>query len=153
MSESQFEPQFFEHFEFVRVSIPAALVQAVVGYVVGLAVLYGFGFIINALAPNFSSTQNLTNAVKIAVYSCTPMWVAGILFIVPMLGVLVMLASLYGLYIMYLGFDTPLMETPKDKVAAYCIVSIVVAIVLAVVVFAILSAVVFRPLGGGFRLY
>jgi hypothetical protein len=42
-------------------------------------------------------------------------------------------ASLYGLYILYLGFDTPMMETPKDKIPAYMVLSIVVVVVLYVV--------------------
>jgi uncharacterized membrane protein (DUF485 family) len=60
----------------------------------------------------------------------TPAWVAGILYIVPGLSSLVLLASLYGLYLLYLGFATPMMETPKDKVPAYLGISFVVAVVL-----------------------
>jgi uncharacterized membrane protein len=63
----------------------------------------------------------------------TPAWVAGILYIFPALSILVMLASLYGLYILYLGFDCPIMETPKDKVLGYLVISIIVVIVLTVI--------------------
>ena len=41
-----------------------------------------------------------------------------------------MLAGFYGLYVLYLGFQTPMMDTPKDKVIGYLVVSIVVVIVL-----------------------
>ena len=79
--------------------------------------------------------------MKLAVFSMTPGWIAGVLYIIPMLGILVILANLYGIYVLYLGFNTPLMETPKDKVIIYLIVSIVVIVVLMIVVGVILGAI------------
>jgi amino acid transporter len=75
----------------------------------------------------------MTNALKLAAYSMTPGWVAGILYIIPGLWALGVLASLYGLFILYLGFDTPLMETPKKKIPGYMLLSVVVVAVLYVV--------------------
>jgi hypothetical protein len=118
-----------------------ALLYSIFSYVFSLAAVYGFGWIINALAPNFSSTQNLPNAVKLAVYSMTPAWVAGIFHLIPSLGVLAVLGSVYGIYILYLGFDASLMGTPKEKVPAFCIVSIVVMIVLTVVIGLVLGTI------------
>lgn len=117
-----------------------ALLYVVFSYILGLAVVYALGFIINALAPNFSSTQNPPNAMKLAVYSMTPAWIAGIFNLIPALWGLALLGSLYGLYILYLGFSTPLMGTPKEKVTGYFGVSVVVVIVLMVVVGIILGA-------------
>jgi hypothetical protein len=119
--------------------IGRALANAVLAYVFSLATVYFFAVIVNALAPNFSSLQNMTNAMKLAVYCMTPGWVAGILYIFPVLGILTILASLYGLYILYLGFQAPMMETPRDKVLGYMVISIVVVVVLAVVFGLILS--------------
>jgi len=124
-----------------RWSIGRALSNAVVSYVFALATVYLFALIVNELAPNFGSTKNMTSALKLAVYSMTPGWVAGILYIIPGLWILSVLASLYGLYILYLGFDTPMMETPKDKVMSYMGVSIVVVIVLYVVFSLILGGI------------
>jgi Yip1 domain len=118
-----------------------ALGNAVVSYVFALVAVYIFALIINELAPNFGSTKNLTGALKLAVYSMTPAWVAGVLYIIPGLWVLGILAGLYGLYILYLGFDTPLMETPKNKVVGYLVVSIVVVVVLYVVFYWILGGI------------
>jgi hypothetical protein len=117
-----------------------AFLYVIFSYILNLAVVYGLGFIINALAPNFSSTQNLTGAMKLAVYSMTPAWIAGIFHLIPSLWVLSLLGSLYGLYILYLGFTTPLMGTPKEKVTGYFVVSIVAVIVLMAVVGVILGA-------------
>jgi hypothetical protein len=110
-----------------------ALVNAIVTYVYALAAVFLFALIISELAPNFGSAKNLTAALKLSVYSMTPGWVAGILNIIPGLWIMGILAGLYGLYLLYLGFDTPMMETPKDKVMGYMGVSIAVVIVLYVV--------------------
>ncbi len=110
-----------------------ALGNAIASYVFALAAVYIFALIINELAPNFASAKNMTNALKLAAYSMTPGWVAGVLYIIPGLWILGILASLYGLYILYLGFETPMMETPKDRVLGYMGISIVVVVVLYVV--------------------
>jgi hypothetical protein len=124
-----------------RWSIGRALGNAVVSYVFALVTVYLFALIINELAPNFGSAKNMTSALKLSVYSMTPGWVAGILYIIPGLWILGILASLYGLYVLYLGFDTPMMETPKDKVMSYMGVGIVVVIVLYVVFSLILGGI------------
>lgn len=126
---------------FYRWSVGRALGNAVFTYLFSLATVYLFALIINALAPNFASPQNMISALKLAVYSMTPGWVAGVFYIIPALWVLSLLASLYGLYILYLGFDTPMMDTPKDKVMGYLGVSILVAIGLYVVFGLILGAI------------
>lgn len=126
---------------FYKWSIGRALGNAIVTYIFSLATVYLFALIINALAPNFASPQNMINALKLAVYSMTPGWVAGVFYIVPALWVLGILAALYGLYILYLGFETPMMDTPKEKVMPYLGVSVVVAIGLYVVIGLILGSI------------
>jgi len=135
----------------VRMGLGTSLVRAIFSYVFSLVTVYVFALIIKALAPTFSSAPNQLNAMKLAVYSMIPAWVAGVLYIVPFLEWLVILASLYGLYVLYLGFAAPMMDTPKEKVMGYLVVSIVVVIVLSVVVALILGAIftvggVIRPL-------
>jgi len=109
------------------------LLYAIFSYVLGLVSVYIFGFVINALAPNFGSTQNPTLAMKLAVYSMTPGWVAGIFHIIPALGILAAIGSLYGLYVLYLGLPI-LMDTPKDKALGYFIVIIIVSIVVSIII-------------------
>lgn len=132
-----------------RYGIGKAFFYAIILYVFTIVSVYILGIIINALAPTFSSEKNTDNAMKLAVYSMTPSWVAGVLYIIPFLGILVILAGLYGIYLLYLGFVTPLMNTPKEKVVGYLVVSIVVAIILMVVVGVILGAIF--TVGGVYR--
>ncbi|MFQ6109703.1 MAG: Yip1 family protein [Candidatus Aminicenantales bacterium] len=132
-----------------RYGLGRGILYAILLYIFTLISVYVFGIIINALAPTFSSTQNTTNAMKLAVYCLTPAWVAGILYIIPYLGILVVIASLYGIYLLYLGFTTPLMDTPREKVIGYLVVSVVVVFVLMVVVGIILGAIF--TVGGVYR--
>jgi len=124
-----------------RVSFPYALIWAIISYVLTLIGLYIEGIVINALAPSFGSKQNTVNAYKLAVYASTPAFIAGILNIVPMLGILVFLISLYGIYLLYLGIPV-LMETPPEKAIGYTIVIIVVMIIVNIVIGAIAGTVV-----------
>lgn len=124
-----------------RMGIGSGLLYAILYYVFTLVAIYVFGIVINALAPTFSSKSDATNAMKLAVYSMTPAFVAGAFYIIPFLGFLAILGSLYGIYVLYLGFATPMMDTPKEKVVAYLLVSLVVVVVLWVIIFVILGAI------------
>ncbi|MCK4263792.1 MAG: hypothetical protein KAX27_02515, partial [Candidatus Aminicenantes bacterium] len=64
-----------------------------------------------------------------------------VLYIIPFLGILVFLASLYSIYLLYLGFSAPLLDTPKEKVVGYLVVSVIVVIVLMAVIWIILGAI------------
>ncbi|GAB6184172.1 Yip1 family protein [Thermodesulfovibrio hydrogeniphilus] len=65
----------------IRWSVGNALGHSIVSYVLSLVGVYIVAFIINALAPSFSSQKDITNAVKLSLYSMTPVWIAGILYI------------------------------------------------------------------------
>ena len=125
----------------IRVGFGRALFSAIFLYLMTIVSVYVLGIIINALAPTFSSKQNQENAMKIAVFSMTPAWIAGVFHLIPLLGWLAFLGSLYGIYLFYLGFTSSLMETPPDKVIGYVVVSIVVAFILTSIVWGVLGAV------------
>ncbi len=124
-----------------RFGLGTALLRSILSYGMTLGSVFLLGIIINALAPSFSSKQDQTNAMKLAVFSLTPAWIAGVLSIIPALGILSLLAGFYGLYILYLGLAAGLMETPKEKVTSYLIVILVVTVILMVVVGVILGAI------------
>lgn len=124
-----------------RYSLGSAFLYMILSYVFSLLSVYITGIIINALAPTFNSTQNLNKAMALAVYSMTPYWVAGVLYIVPYLGIVVMLAGLYGLYIMYLGFAEGMLDTPREKLVAFFIVALVVTIFIIIVISVILGGI------------
>ncbi|HUZ13764.1 MAG TPA: Yip1 family protein [Caulobacteraceae bacterium] len=115
------------------------VVGAVAYYVVSLAGVYVIGLIIDALAPNFGGQKNQLLAMKVAVYSFTAYWLAGIFAIFPPVAILGLL-GLYSFYLLYLGLPR-LMKAPADKALGYTVVSIVLGIVVFVVAQAIGGAV------------
>ena len=122
----------------VRYPIVSGLVHAIVAYVLALVGVYVAALVIDWLAPKFQSQKSVIQALKLVAYSMTPMWIAGILMLVPVLGMLAIIAGLYGIYIFYLGV-TPLMKTPADKVVPYMVVSAVVIIVIQIVIGAVVG--------------
>ena len=123
-----------------RTPIVAGLVTAVIGLVMAVVGILIISFIINALAPTFGAQQNGGQALKVAVYSFTPAWVAGVLRIVPALGLLGVLAALYGIYLLYLGLPR-LMKCPPEKALPYTAVSVVSAFIVTLVVGAVVGLV------------
>jgi MFS family permease len=122
----------------LRVPIGLAVAWGIMQYVLLIIGVLVFGYIVNLLAPSFSSKQDLIQATKLVVYAATPGLAAGILYILPPLSILVFLASLYGLYILYVGIPV-LMETPEDKQFTYLIISIIVYIIIWWLVMAIVG--------------
>jgi hypothetical protein len=60
------------------------ITTAVVGYFVGLGLLWLVSFIVKSVSPSFNGNSDMVQATKLMVYSATPTWVAGL--IVPFLG-------------------------------------------------------------------
>ncbi|MGH7583775.1 MAG: Yip1 family protein [Gemmatimonadales bacterium] len=129
----------------IRLSITQGIESALVRYILSLASVYVLALIIDALAPNFDGQKSQIQAFKIAAYSSTAAWVAGIFMVVPALGILAIL-GLYSLYLLYLGLPV-LMKSPQDKAAGYTVVVIVCAIVLYLIVGVIVLRVVPIPIG------
>jgi hypothetical protein len=118
-----------------------ALVGAVVNVVMAVVGVFVLGFIIDALAPTFSGQKDFNQAVKVAAYSYTPVWVFGIATIIPFLGwLLLLLGVIYALYLLYLGLPR-LMKAPQDKAVGYVVVVIIAAIVLGFVINLIVASV------------
>jgi len=68
-----------------------AAVGALVVLVMAVVAVLVLGFIIDALAPTFSGQKSFAQAVKVAAYSYTPVWVFGIATIIPVLGFVILL--------------------------------------------------------------
>lgn len=135
-----------------RLSFGAALSTAIASYVAALVGVYVLALILNALAPNFGGQKSDVQAMKVAAYSCTASWVAGIFQLIPSLAWLAIL-GLYSLYLLWLGAPR-LMRVPQDKAATYTIVTIVAAIVIFFLIGLVASSVTSMftprvPLPGG----
>lgn len=126
-----------------RIPIGVGLRMAVVQYVLALIGVFVLGLIIDALAPTFGGQKNQTQALKVAVYSSTAAWVAGIFGLIPALAILSIL-GLYSLYLLYLGLPI-LMKAPQDKAVGYAVVVIISAIVLYLIIGWVATRFYWRP--------
>lgn len=122
-----------------RPSAGMAISTAVTSYVGAVIGVWVLALVIDALAPSFGGSKNPVQAMKVAAYSMTASWIAGIFQIFPPLAILAIL-GLYSLYLLYVGLPS-LMKAPADKGLVYTIVTIVVAIVIYIVIGAIVGAV------------
>jgi len=130
----------------VMTSFTWGIAMGIITFVATVAAVYLTAFVVNFLAPNFGSQKNFGRAMQLVAYSYTPAWVAGIFYIVPVLGVLTFIAAIYGLYLLYLGVPHT-MKTPPDKVVVYMVVSIIALIIVYFILMAILTAIVFGIFG------
>ena len=116
-------------------------------YAILLAIAFGLGLAIDALAPTFGGTKNSIQALKLAVYASTPMWLLGILFLLVLQMVmgglfwLWLLASLgWGGYLLFLGIPI-LMRAPQDKAPAYAGAAVGAWIVLLLIAYVLLRVI------------
>ncbi len=114
--------------------------QAAIQLISIIAGVFISAFVINALAPNFNAVKNFNKAFELVCYSYSPMMVFGLLLILPSLGIIVLIASVYGLYLLYIGLK-PMMGVSEEKVTGYFVVSLIVIVVVSIVLSAILSRI------------
>jgi len=119
---------------------------ALIGFISAIAGVYISSFIVDLLAPSFGSQKNFGRALQLVAYSYTPAWITGILYIIPAVALLVLVASLYGLYLLFLGLPHT-MKTPADKVAIYLIVSIIVVIIVTAILSMVFGAIIMGIFG------
>jgi hypothetical protein len=122
-----------------RPPIGAAIGTALVGYVMALIGVYLLSLIINALAPSFDGTRNPVSAFKVAAFTGTAGWLAGVFQIIPSLAWLSLL-GLYGLYLLWVGLPI-LMKVPEGKATPYIVVTMLVAIIVFLVCGAVAAQV------------
>jgi hypothetical protein len=130
-----------------KVPFGSALTGAIISYVLTLVGTYILALIIDALAPTFSGQRNQIQALKVAAYSSTAAWVAGIFALIPGLRLLGIL-GLYSLYLLYLGLPV-LQKAPREKALPYTAVVILAAIVLFMIIGLIAGRFTGIPHAGG----
>jgi hypothetical protein len=100
--------------------------SVVFSYILSLIGIRIISFIVDALAPRFGSKRNMLNATKAVVYSWIPYWMAGILYLIPYLALVVVAVSFYSIYVFSIGLPV-MMETPREKSFAYVLAVIIIS--------------------------
>lgn len=125
----------------VRFSPVYLVLQALLNFGLGLAMVYIMALVIDGLAPSFGGAKDRVQAFKVAAYAPTAVWVAGVFSLYPPLGIVVLLGGLYSLYLLYVGLPR-LMKTAHDKTVAYfasvLVVCIIAGLVLGTVTYGVL---------------
>jgi hypothetical protein len=129
-------------------AIAGALTGAVLHYLSSVVSVILTALVVQALAPTFGSRGGTVQALKLVAYSYTPLWLAGVLYLVIFLAPLGIVAGIYAIYLFYVGLPV-VMKTPADKVVPYMLVSAVVVIVVHWVLQLILGTIWGVPMGFG----
>ena len=126
-----------------RVPMGSGITSMIVRYVLGLVGVYVLAMIIDALAPTFGGQKNQIQALKVAAYSSTAAWLAGIFGLVPALALLG-LVGLYSMYLLYTGLPI-LMKVAADRAFAYTAAVVVSAIIIFFVIGAVAGRLISYP--------
>jgi len=107
----------------LRANLIDGLFGAVFSYAASCAIVLLLGLIIDLLAPLFGGRRDFEEAFKLAVYSFTPLWLAGIFLLLPGLRFL-LLTGIYGIYLFWLGAPR-LTKMPEQQAANFTLVIVV----------------------------
>jgi hypothetical protein len=114
---------------------PLTSVVAVVSLTLGFEVMcvYAMALIINAVAHYFRGVPRPGQALKVAAYASTPLWLSAAFIPFPTVSVpLQFLAGLYHTYLLYLGLKG-LMKSPRDRALGYATTVVLCSIILGIV--------------------
>jgi len=134
------------HFASVSWGIKRAIVQ----YISMVGGVYLTAFVIDLLATNFGSKKNFDKAFSLVAYAYTPAFIGGIFYIYHPLSFLAGLASIYSLYLLYIGL-APIMQTPTEKRTSYFVVSLLVMVAAFFVLSMILTTIIVGSAVGAYR--
>jgi Yip1 domain len=124
----------------VRASVAAGIVAAICTFALALLSVFALAKFIDRLAPMFGGQSDPLRALKASAYSYTPAWIAGVLQLIPAWSIFTLLASFYGLYLLYVGLPV-LMRCGNDKAGPYLAVVAAMTIALLVLLGAITASV------------
>jgi hypothetical protein len=129
-----------------RYGISTALGSAVAMYISSLVAPFIAAVVLEKLAPRFQSSGSTAQALKLVAYASTPVWVAGVCYVLLTLAPLAVIAALYAVYLLYVGVPV-LMKTPHDRVVPFMVVAALVIVVLNVVLRSIVAVFGFPTYG------
>ena len=128
--------------------------MAVVGFVLSLVTLFVMGTIVKLVSPSFNGTSDKVQAMKLMTYASTPNWVVALVSWIPFLGALLSFAAIaYAVYLIYIGLH-PVLGVPKEKIAGFTVVIVLIYLVLALVISGIVVGLLYstffgNPMMGG----
>lgn len=113
---------------------------AILSYAAGLAAVLIMSFVVEQLSPKFGGEQSRSSAFRLIAYSGTAGWLGGIFNLVPEIRWLSIIASLYGIYLFYLGC-APMLAIPQNKRVVFMVVVAIVGFVISMVIGVIIGSI------------
>lgn len=121
-------------------SLETGLSQGIISLITTILGVYISGYVIHKLAASYNTNVSLGKAIKLVGFSYTAMLIAGVFNLFPSLAILSLIAGIYSLYILYVGFK-PMTNVSEDKTTTYFVVSLLVIIGVYIVIGFILGAI------------
>ncbi|WP_152205484.1 Yip1 family protein [Marinobacter changyiensis] len=120
----------------IKLTEISAFQLSLLTYIAIIVGVFALGYAINWMAKTYGAQEEYdrSNALALASYSCTPLFLAGfaLLYPVPWFNAMVFLAAtVYGAYLMYDGLPI-VMRIPKDQAIMYAGALMTVALVILV---------------------
>ena len=109
----------------MRADLVDGLLGATFSYAATCIIALLLALIIDLLGPLFGGRRSFENGFKLAVYSLTPLWLAGIFLLLPGLHFL-LLAGAYGIYLFFVGAPR-LIKVPQQQATNFTVVIVICA--------------------------
>ena len=92
------------------------------------------------MAARFSGKPDRLAALKVIAYSMTPVWLVGLAYLVPVLQILWIVATVYAFLLGLIGL-AELMRCPPPKALAYALTTLAIAFSLWIVTGVLVTAI------------
>jgi len=117
----------------LRAPILDGFAAALLGYAMSFVAVLVLGLVIALAAPLFGGRRNFARALTLAVYSASPVWLAGVFLLLPGLRFL-MLLGCYGVYVLIAGLP-PMTRAPRQNLPGFVVLIAIFACALTFIAF------------------
>ncbi len=108
----------------IRAPLPLIATKAVISFLLSFVIVLLTALAVEALAPLFGARRHFAGGLKLAVYSFTPVWLVGVVLLVPPLRFLSIL-GLYALRLLWTGL--PVLKGVRRRQALVYAVAVATA--------------------------
>jgi len=130
----------FGGFEVHRLTTQSALQIAIITYLTMLVAVFSLGKAMHWMGQTYGSKQTLPQAIALAAYTATPLWLMGFFFLYPVLWVNMLIglpALAYTVYLLYTGVPV-MMSVSQERGFLFASAVLAVGLVMLVAVLGIM---------------
>jgi hypothetical protein len=123
----------------VKADLATGLAAGLLTFAFTLVQVAVLASVVHAMAPRFGAVPDRLGALKVVAYSMTPVWLAGVLYLLPVLAFLTVLAALYAFLLCLFGLRV-VMRCSAQQALGYAFTALAIAFVLWLVTGVIVTA-------------